>query len=136
MASFPFCGPRRFRLGRVTALASDPNAPVKRYTPPGAEVDSVIDLRAVFQQGHRALKREDLTAFLLPQKGRYDLCGYEKMFCAYLKDGRDIFSMRVVDRDRACIMIVRPDQYIADVLPLDAQDELAVCFDRILLRRS
>ena len=29
-------------------------------------------------------------------------------------------------------MIVRPDQYIADVLPLDAQDELAVCFDRIL----
>ena len=79
MASFPFCGPRRFRLGRVTALASDPNAPVKRYTPPGAEVDSVIDLRAVFQQGHRALKREDLPAFLLPQKGRYDLCGYEKL---------------------------------------------------------
>jgi hypothetical protein len=93
MASFPFCGPRRFRLGRVTALASDPNAPVKRYTPPGAEVDSVIDLRAVFQQGHRALKRE------VPR--RAGTISAATKSCAYLKDGRNIFSMRVVDRDRA-----------------------------------
>jgi 2-polyprenyl-6-methoxyphenol hydroxylase-like FAD-dependent oxidoreductase len=40
------------------------------------------------------------------------------------------------DREWAACSAPSPRQYIADVLPLDAQDELAVCFDRILLRRS
>ncbi|MBV8107588.1 MAG: FAD-binding monooxygenase [Hyphomicrobiales bacterium] len=117
-------------------LASAPDSPVKRHTPPSADVDSVIDVRALFQQGHRELRLEEMPAFLLPRKGCYDLCDYEKMFCADLRDGRDIFSIRGIDRDQGGIVVVRPDQYVAHVLPLDAEDELAVFFDRVLLRRS
>jgi phenol 2-monooxygenase len=114
-------------------LTHSPRSPVRRYTPAGADVDSVFDVRAVFQQGHRDLALESMPAFLLPAKGRYGLRDYEKMFCPDLKAGRDIFDMRGIDRQRGCMLIVRPDQYVAHVLPLDAHAELAAFFDGFML---
>jgi phenol 2-monooxygenase len=110
-------------------LAESPDSPVTRYTPTGEDIDSVIDLRAVFQQSHRELAVDRMPAFLLPQKGRYGLRDYEKMFCPDLKNGNDIFAMRGIDRQRGCVLVVRPDQYVAHVLPLDGYTELATFFD-------
>jgi phenol 2-monooxygenase len=117
-------------------LASSPQSPVARYTPTGADIDSVLDVRAVFQQGHRELAIEAMPAFLLPAKGRYGLRDYEKMFCPDLKNGNDVFEMRGIDRNGGCIVIVRPDQYVAHVLPLDAHDDLAGFFDGFMLSRG
>jgi phenol 2-monooxygenase len=36
-------------------LAESSDSPIMKYTPKGADIDSVIDVRAVFQQGHREL---------------------------------------------------------------------------------
>jgi 2-polyprenyl-6-methoxyphenol hydroxylase-like FAD-dependent oxidoreductase len=116
-------------------LASSPDSPVTRHTPAGADVDSVIDVRAIFQQGHRELAIEAMPAFLLPRKGRFGLRDYEKMFCPDLKNRADIFDLRGVDRTRGCMVIVRPDQYVAHVLPLDAFAELASFFGGFLLER-
>ena len=41
--------------------------------------------------------------------------------------------MRGIDRDRGCMIVVRPDQYIANVLPLDGYRELADFFAGFLL---
>ncbi|APH70164.1 FAD-binding monooxygenase [Aquibium oceanicum] len=114
-------------------LAASPGSPVQKYTPAGADVDSVIDVRAVFQQGYRDLALERLPDLLKPRKGRFGLVDYEKAFCSDLKGGRDIFDLRGVDRERGCLVIVRPDQYVAHVLPLDAHDELARFFDGFML---
>jgi phenol 2-monooxygenase len=108
-------------------------SPVKKYTPAGADIDAVIDVRAVFQQGHRDLAIEAMPSFLLPPKGRYGLRDYEKIFCADLKDGRDIFTLRGIDRERGCMVIVRPDQFVAHVLPLDGYAELAAFFDGFMI---
>ena len=62
-------------------------------------------------------------------KGRYGLRDYEKMFCPDLKSRHDIFDMRGIDRNSGCMVVVRPDQYVAHVLPLDAYAELAAFFD-------
>jgi phenol 2-monooxygenase len=70
---------------------------------------------------------------LLPSKGRYGLHDYEKMFCPDRRLGQDIFDLRGIDRDQGCIVIVRPDQYVAHILPLDAHDALAGFFDDFLL---
>ena len=109
-------------------LENSPESPVRRHTAPQADVDSLVDVRAVFQQCHRELRLETMPAFLLPRKGRYGLRDYEKMFCPDLKGGDDIFAMRGIDRERGCLVIVRPDQYVAHVLPLDAYDELSAFF--------
>ena len=99
----------------------------------GADIDSVIDVRAIFQQGHRELAIEAMPAFLLPRKGRHGLCDYEKMFCPDLKSGRDIFDTRGIDRNSGCMVIVRPDQHVANVLPLDAFAEVAAFFDGFMV---
>ena len=117
-------------------LANDPQSPVRKYTPAGADIDSVIDVRATFQQGHRELAIEAMPAFLLPRKGRYGLRDYEKIFCPDLKSGNDIFEMRGIDRQQGCIAVVRPDQYIAHALPLDAHDKLAAFFDGFMWREA
>ncbi|MCK1300030.1 MULTISPECIES: FAD-binding monooxygenase [unclassified Bradyrhizobium] len=110
-------------------LSGARESPVRRYTPVAADIDSVIDLRAVFQQNHRELAVEAMPALLLPRKGRYGLIDYEKMFCPDPKNGQDVFAMRGIDRKAGCMVVVRPDQYVATVLPLDHFAALAAYFD-------
>lgn len=116
-----------------TFLAADPASPLQRCNRPGDDIDAVLDLRAVFQQGFRALEHQAMPALLRPAKGRYGLCDYEKVFCADLKSGHDIFAMRRIDRAAGCMVVVRPDQYVAQVLPLDDHAGLAAFFAGILL---
>ncbi len=114
-------------------LAQSPDSPVRKYTPKGADIDAVLDVRAVFQQDHRELAVETMPALLLPAKGKLGLRDYEKMFCPDLKSGRDIFDLRGIDRTNGCMVLVRPDQYIAAILPLDGQAELAGFFARFMI---
>jgi phenol 2-monooxygenase len=112
-------------------LASDVS-PIRRFTPGGADPDSVIDVRAVFQQGHRDLAVDGMPSILLPRKGKLGLIDYEKNFCPDPKAG-DVFDLRGVDRDSGCMVVVRPDQYVAHVLPLQAHQALTEFFAGILV---
>ncbi len=110
-------------------LSGDAASPIRRYTPPGADIDSVIDLRAVFQLPHREMQVDALPALLLPTKGRFGLIDYEKVFCPDLKSGSDIFDQRGIDRAKGAMVVVRPDQFVATILPLNAGAALADFFD-------
>lgn len=122
--------------GLCDFLTEARESPLRRHTPVGADIDSVIDLRAVFQQDHRALAIGAMPALLLPRKGRYGLIDYEKMFCPDLKSGQDVFAMRGIDRKAGCMVVVRPDQYVATVLPLDGFAALASYFDGFMLQAN
>ena len=112
-------------------LAEGDGSLIRKVTPDDADIDSVIDVRAVFQQEHRSVAIETMPSLLVPAKGKYGLRDYEKIFCA---DPRgDIFAMRGIDRAAGCMVVVRPDQYVAHVLPLDGTAELAAFFDRFML---
>jgi phenol 2-monooxygenase len=112
-------------------LASDAS-PIQRFTPASDDPDSVIDVRAIFQQGHRDLAVDEMPSVLLPRKGRFGLTDYEKMFCPDPK-ADDIFELRGLDREMGCMVVVRPDQYVAHVLPLHAHDALTDFFAGILI---
>jgi phenol 2-monooxygenase len=112
-------------------LASD-ESPVTRFTPAGAEPDSVIDVRAVFQQGHADLDLGQLPSALLPRKGRFGLIDYEKVYCPDPEAG-DVFDLRGIDRETGCVVVVRPDQYVSHVLPLDAHEALTRFFAGVLV---
>ncbi|HET8742061.1 MAG TPA: FAD-dependent monooxygenase, partial [Gaiella sp.] len=112
-------------------LEHAPDSALRRHTPPDAELDNMLDLRAVFQQHHRDLALADLPSLLLPRKGRYRLVDYEKAFTPDPKSD-DVFDLRGIDRDRGALVVVRPDQYVAHVLPLDAYGELAAFFAPLL----
>jgi phenol 2-monooxygenase len=42
--------------------------------------------------------------------------------------------MRGIDREQGCMVVVRPDQYIAHVLPLDGVESLVSFFEGFLVR--
>jgi 2-polyprenyl-6-methoxyphenol hydroxylase-like FAD-dependent oxidoreductase len=126
-------------LGKLCRyLAESPQSPVRRYTPAGADVDAVLDVRAVFQQSHHQLAITALPELLFPQKGRFGLRDYEKAFCALSglnqnEADASIYALRQIDREQGCLVVVRPDQYIAHILPLDATDALAAFFGGFML---
>jgi phenol 2-monooxygenase len=109
-------------------LETDPASPVVKHTRPGEDIDAVIDVRAVFQQTFDQLAYENMPSLLKPMTGALGLQDHEKVFCVDHKGVGDIFDMRGIDRAAGCIVVVRPDQYIAQVLPLDGFDELSSYF--------
>ena len=118
--------------GLCAFLQGAPDSPLVRYRPPGSDIDALIDVRAIFQHPHRAMAIEALPPLLLPAKGKLGLRDYEKAFCPDMKRD-DIYAMRGIDRARGCVVIVRPDQYVAHVLPLPAHAEIAAFFARFML---
>lgn len=118
-------------LGRF--LLDSDESPIRRFTPPGADIDSVIDVRAVLPQAHTQVVLADLVPILLPSKGRYGLTDYQKVFCPDPDAAGDIFDMRGIDRAAGAVVIVRPDQHVAAVFPLDAHSEIAAFFARFMI---
>jgi phenol 2-monooxygenase (NADPH) len=55
------------------------------------------------------------------------------MFCPDLERGVDIFDLQRIDR-AGCIVVVRPDHYVAQVLPFDPHASLPAFFDKFMLR--
>jgi phenol 2-monooxygenase/3-hydroxybenzoate 4-monooxygenase len=114
-------------------LQESADSPVRKYTRGDQDIDAVFDLRAIFQQGHRELALESVPPLLLPRKGRHGLRDYEKVFSPELRGGTDIFDLRGIDRGQGALVVVRPDQYIAHVLPLQAHQALGDFFARFML---
>ncbi len=115
----------------LAAFLDSGSSPIARFTPAGAAPDSVIDVRAVLQCGHRDVAVGALPPVLLPRKGVFGLRDYEKVFSP--DPAADVFDVRGVDRDRGCVVVVRPDQYVAHVLPLTAHDALVDVLGGVLV---
>ncbi len=115
-------------------LATSPASPLLRCTPPGADPDSVLDVKVVYQQDHTEVDISRVPPVFLPRVGPFALIDYEKV---YAVDPRaDVFDVRGVDRATGAVVVVRPDQYVATVLPLTATDELAAFFVQNLLTQD
>lgn len=114
-----------------TWLETASDSPVTRHTPAHDDIDSVIDVIGILQRPHRDVSVNALPSLLRPRTGRYGLVDQEKAFSGLTREG-DIYTTRGLDRDRGAIVIVRPDQYVAHVLPLDDTAAISLYFDGIL----
>lgn len=113
-------------------LETNLSSPIVKHNRNGDDIDAVIDFRAVFQQTFDKLAYEKMPSLLKPRTGKLGLQDHEKAFCVDHKGAGDIFDMRGINRDKGCMVVVRPDQYVAHVLPLDGFDELSAYFAGIL----
>lgn len=128
-----FADHRQTQLGATCDwLANHSDSPIQRYTPPDADIDATIDVRAIIHEIHRDVDVASLPDLLRPRKGRFGLIDHEKVFSAFAQ-GRDAFDERRVDPDIGAMILVRPDQHVALVLPLIATDALAEFLKRILI---
>ena len=75
-----------------------------------------------------------MPTVFLPKTGALGLVDYQNVFAAGPEPdgtGEGIFEVRGIDRSGA-IVVVRPDQYVANVLPLSATEAFAAFFRPIL----
>jgi phenol 2-monooxygenase len=114
-------------------LEKNPNSPLVKHTQKGEDIDALFDFRAIFQQTFEQLAFETMPSLLKPKTGKLGLQDYEKVFCIDHKGLGDIFDMRGIHREKGCLVVVRPDQYVANVLPLDGYEELSAYFSEIFL---
>lgn len=112
----------------IDYLDADPTSPVNRFTPKGQDRDSVFDIRAIFQEYHRDLNITDMPPLLRPASGTFGLFDNEKVFTSDHKIGPDIYDARGINREEGALVVVRPDQYVSQVLALDDTDALANFF--------
>lgn len=87
---------------------------------------SCFDVKVIYQQSHDEIDLGDVPRAYMPRIGPMGLIEYDCVFAAIA--GADIFQQRGIDRGGA-LVVVRPDQYVAQVLPLTATDRLATFID-------
>ena len=121
-------------LADWAAFMASPESPVLRFTPEGADIDAVFDVKVVYQQRHEDVDLARVPEFFLPKTGPLGLTDWEKVYAAapsaWTTD--DIFEERGLSRD-GVVVVVRPDQYVAGVFPLHATDELSAFFAQAFL---
>ena len=111
-------------------LSTSAESPLRVHTPQHDEIDSVFDIKVIYQQTHTEVDISRVPEVFLPKTGPFALTDYEKLYAVDPID--DIFELREIDRG-GVVVVVRPDQYVAQVLPLTATAELATFFRSNLL---
>ncbi|GAB3600394.1 FAD-dependent monooxygenase [Microbacterium tumbae] len=122
---------------RLAAWADAAAAVFARFTPADADVDAVFDVKAVFAQPFEEIEVPSVPALFRPASGPLGLTDWEKAYAAGPSTWTetDVFEARGLSRD-GVVVVVRPDQYVAAVLPLDAVDELEAFLAGALLPAS
>ncbi|MFF2486171.1 FAD-dependent monooxygenase [Microbacterium sp. NPDC058062] len=120
------------RVGTPTAefaewWRADPASPRVLYTPATGDEDAVFDTKVIYQQDYTLVEPFDVPDAFQPTKVPFGLRDINQIFAS--GHGRDIHRDRGIDRGGA-VVVVRPDMYVAAVLPLTARGELVDFFAR------
>ena len=113
-------------------FVTSPESPLAA-TPQGADIDAWFDVKVIYQQKHEDIDINAVPSVFKPEVGPFKLTDLQKVYGTV--PGDDIFDVRGLSRD-GVVVVVRPDQYVAAVLPLTATAELAAFFAPLLPARK
>jgi phenol 2-monooxygenase len=123
------------RLARLGQQLASSDSFLKRFTPPNARYDSVIELLAV----HAAPRRE-VDLFDLPEAFRQydevDGWDYWETFVddeSYHEGYGNIYEFFGINPQEGCAMIIRPDQYLSYIGQMDAYGEMDRFFSAFMV---
>lgn len=111
---------------------NDPESPLRVHTPAGDDAESLFDLKVVYKQDYTEVELGDVPAAFKPAGGPFALVNLNNVFAQ--GHGSDFYGERGIS-DMGAVVVVRPDHYVANILPLTATDELAAFFRGFLLDR-
>jgi putative monooxygenase len=108
--------------------AEAPDSPAVRHTRPGDDLNTLFDAKVIYRQPHRSYDITDVPAGFRPKNGPFQVEDWNQVWSAV--PGDSIFGARGISEDGA-IVVVRPDQYVADIQPLTGTAEIAEFFDGV-----
>jgi phenol 2-monooxygenase len=128
-ADAPKAGDQSSKVAQLANwLENDPASPLA-----GPGRADWFDTKVIYQQKHVQFELLDAPAAFRPLYGKFNLMQYDRVYGVH--PSVDIFADRSISRDGA-IVVVRPDQYVSQVLPLTATGELGAYFERVMPHTS
>jgi phenol 2-monooxygenase len=114
-------------------MIDDAASPVHRFGPEEGPIDRLFDVKVVFRGPYEDVDLPSVPPLFCPRTGPFQLVDHEKIYA--VDPSHDVFAERGIGGSGA-LVVVRPDQYVAHVLPLTARDELTGFFERTMLPRA
>lgn len=129
---------QRTKLGQLGQRLAQPDSFLQRFTPAGSHYDAVFELLAV-----HAAPRTETTIFDFPEVFHpYDKLegwDYWKIFVddqSYHEGHGHLYQTYGIDPAVGCAVILRPDQYVSYVGPMDAYEELDKFFSAFMIPQN
>jgi phenol 2-monooxygenase len=123
------------RLADLGNRLAGPDSFLTRFTPPGQRYDSTIELLSVHSES-----RATTTIFDFPEPFRpydeVDGWDYWKIFVddeSYHEGHGQIYQNFGIDPKEGCAIVIRPDQYLSYVGPMDAYEDLDKFFSGFMV---
>lgn len=130
---------QKARVDGLCAKLDGPGGLLRRLTPPGKALDSVVEVLAIHSS-----KRTEAEFFrdfpeVLRPFDKHQGWDYDKIFVddvSYHEGFGDAYNNYGVDKERGCVVVARPDQYVGWVGDLEDFDELQSYLDGIFVLTS
>ena len=122
---------------RVDSFCDQVETIVKRFTPEGKPVDNVVEILTIHSAKRTNVELlKDFPAVLHPfsEEQGWD---YNKVFVddeSYHEGHGHAYQHYGVDEEKGCVVVVRPDQYVAYVGALEDVEDLNSYFENVLVR--
>lgn len=115
----------------------DAQSPLRVHVPMGADPASLFDVKIVYPHDYSEIELDRVHEAFKPAGGPLGLVNLNNVFAqgTTWRQCADFYRERGISSS-GCVIVVRPDQYVANILPLTATSELAEFFRGFLLDRS
>ncbi|BCS26562.1 putative FAD monooxygenase [Aspergillus puulaauensis] len=130
--------PQKEKIERLGAALGSKGSFLQCYKPAGARYDSVIEVLTV-----HAGPRDAVDIFDFPEVFRpYDEIegwDYEKIFVddlSYHEGHGQLYETFGIDPDKGCLVVLRPDQYVSYVGPLEDYDAVDRFFSGFMIAQN
>ena len=125
---------QRARVQKMGSQLAAPNSFIRRYNPPAAKIDGLIEILTLHSGPRAAVELLDLHEIFHPFSEE-DGWDYNKVFVddvSYHEGFGDAYKNYGVDKQQGCVVITRPDQYVGYIGTLEDVDDLDKYFEGVL----
>ncbi|KAH9221407.1 FAD binding domain-containing protein [Leptodontidium sp. 2 PMI_412] len=126
------------RVVNLGATLSGPKSFIKRFTPVGKKIDSVIDILTIHSAKRAETELHSFPDIFHPFDER-DGWDYWKVFVddvSYHEGFGNAYENYGVDRKDGCVVVLRPDQYVAWVGALEDTDAMDQYFSGFMIAKA
>ena len=126
------------RVEKFADVLASSESFVRRYTPPGQKIDSVIEVLTIHSGRRTSIELLSLPEILHPFDPQLGW-DYEKVFVddvSYHEGHGEAYKNYGVDKEAGCVVIARPDQHVGWIGTLEDIEGINLYFSEILIEQT
>ncbi|KAJ5722740.1 hypothetical protein N7488_000775 [Penicillium malachiteum] len=126
----------RAKLNTIGSYLTSENGPVRTYTPPSNDIDSLMELIVVGHGKRHNVELEQIPGCFYPVTGKNQTRDLHKIYYddeSYNKGHGHAYEFLGIDPKEGALVVVRPDQYVSAVLNLHEYEEIGKFFGGFLI---